>query len=300
MTTPGTHCLLALLLLLGGGHAAAQPPSPADASGCDTQLPDTAEREITRQLSIAGKSRELLIVLPKDYQSGHPHRLVFAFHGRTDTNRKVRSYFQLERAATQPTIFVYPAGTRDQKQHNHWWARHDKADALRDYALFDQALTMLQADYCIDTEQVYLIGHSLGATFVNSLGCARADQVRAITTVAGGIRRTHCAAPLAALILHNPKDDLVKIADGEKARDWLLKNNGFESDSSDPVEPAVLNCRRYGPEGDHNPIVWCPHQQDYNRSKHYYPHNWPKQTAPAAFKFFADLSKRESGNDSVP
>jgi len=289
MTTPGTHRLLALLLLLGGGHAAAQPPSPADSAGCGTQPTDTAEREITRQLSIAGKSRELLIVLPKDYQSGHPHRLVFAFHGRTDTNRKVRSYFQLERAATQPTIFVYPAGTRDQKQHNHWWARHDKADALRDYALFDQALTMLQADYCIDTEQVYLIGHSLGATFVNSLGCARADKVRAIATVAGGIRRAHCAAPLAALMLHNPKDKLVKIASGEKARDWLLKNNGFDPASARASEPAGLNCQRYGPQADPNPLIWCEHHLDFNGHKRFYPHNWPKPTATAAFTFFDAL-----------
>ena len=281
--------LLAMLLMLCGGHAAAEQSSPANSSGCGVTPSDAAEREPIRQVSIAGEARELLVVLPKGYQPDHPHPLVFAFHGRTDTNRKVRSYFQLERAATQPTIFVYPAGTRDHKQHNHWWARHDQADALRDYTLFDQALSMMQVDYCIDPQRVYLVGHSLGATFVNSLGCARAEQVRAIATVAGGIRRAHCAAPLAALILHNRKDQLVKIAEGEKARDWLLKNNRFDAASARPSEPASLNCVRYGPQGDLNPLIWCEHQLDFNGHKRFYPHNWPKQTAAAAFAFFDQL-----------
>ena len=92
-------------------------------------------------------------------------------------------------------------------------------------------------------------------------------------------------------MLHNPKDELVRIADGERARDWILRNNGFD-DSAKPTDPADLNCRRYGPDGDPNPVVWCAHHRDYNGHQHFYPHNWPRETAAAAFGFFSRLPER--------
>ena len=92
-------------------------------------------------------------------------------------------------------------------------------------------------------------------------------------------------------MLHNPKDELVRIADGERARDWILRNNGFD-DSAKPTDPADLNCRRYGPDGDPNPVVWCAHHRDYNGHQHFYPHNWPRETAAAAVGFFSRLPER--------
>jgi len=279
--------MLSVFLWLGSQETQAQSLKPILSQGCGKNTPE----KLLTHIEIDGIQRELIVVIPKDYSSSQTYDLVFAFHGRTDTNKKVRSYFQLEHAAKNPTIFVYPAGTRDKKEHNHWWRKHDKANALRDYELFDKALTSMEANYCINTNDIYLFGHSLGATFVNSLGCARADKIRAIVTVAGGIRHADCSAPVTALMLHNPKDNLVKIADGISARDWFLKNNGFEKTSIKTV-PESLNCQRYGPEKTSSPIIWCEHHHDYNHRKHFYPHNWPGETATVAFDFFSKLPKQ--------
>jgi len=259
-------------------------PAQSLSEGCGKSAP---ERVLT-QLEIDAVQRQLIVVVPETYTSSQPHDLVIAFHGRTDSNEKVRSYFQLEKAAPDNTIFVYPAGTRDNKGHNHWWRKHDKANQLRDYELFDKILASIETDYCINTDKIYLFGHSLGATFVNALGCARANKVRAIVTVAGGIRRVDCSAPVTAFMLHNPKDNLVKIADGYAARDWFLKNNGFAT-TSVRTAPESLNCQRYGPEKTSSPVVWCEHHHDYNHRKHFYPHNWPSETAAEAFNFFSQL-----------
>jgi poly(3-hydroxybutyrate) depolymerase len=50
------------------------------------------------------------------------------------------------------------------------------------------------------------MGHSLGASFANSLACARTDRFRAVAAVAGGITPSDCLREVAALLLHNRRD----------------------------------------------------------------------------------------------
>ncbi|PON19038.1 hypothetical protein C2W62_04810 [Candidatus Entotheonella serta] len=78
--------------------------------GCGRETPKTP----ATSLRVAGRPRKFILVVPKGYRSHQPHRLVFAFHGRTNSNAKVRGYYDLERHATQPTLFVYPSGLKDQ------------------------------------------------------------------------------------------------------------------------------------------------------------------------------------------
>ena len=75
---------------------------------------------------------------------------------------------------------------------------------------------------CVDLDAVFVVGHSLGASFANSLACARGGQVRAVGSVAGGIDGTACTGRAAALLLHNPADRAVPISEGLRARDALL------------------------------------------------------------------------------
>ena len=254
------------------------------AANCSAVTPDTHPSSV----KIDGQDRPFILVLPANYQATKSYRLVFAFHGRTNTNKQVRSYFNLESVSRQDTIFVYPSATTDQKGRNHWWRKTDKANALRGYELFDKILTSLKTSYCIDSNKIYLIGHSLGATFANSLACARAEKIRAVISVAGGIRGATCKGKVAAMLIHNPKDELVKISDGVRARDQFLQINQL-TDIPISTEPQSLNCLRYGKINEPNPVIWCEHHQDYNGHKRYYPHNWPAQTAKAAFDFFEGL-----------
>jgi len=49
--------------------------------------------------------------------------------------------------------------------------------------LFDQLLEEFEDKYCINKDQIFVVGHSLGAWFTNSLSCARGDVIRAIGSV---------------------------------------------------------------------------------------------------------------------
>jgi polyhydroxybutyrate depolymerase len=249
-------------------------PSP----GCGTppaRSPQTFE--------VDGRERHALVVLPENYRSSRPHPLVFAFHGRTNDHFEARRYFDLEAAARAPTIYVYPAALKDRSGRFAWSEPSDPPDALRDFAFFDIMLDRLAASYCIDLDAVYAVGHSLGASFANSLACARGHRLRGVASVGGGVVASLCWGAPAALLLHNPRDQAVPLREGERARDVLLGDPG-----DDWVRRRIgaFECRLY--DNGANPLFWCPHGQDVTPRGRFYPHQWP-QGAPQAIAAFFDL-----------
>ena len=252
--------------------------------GCGRSAPAAAPASIR----VGGHMREFISVVPESYDSRVAHRLIFAFHGRTTPNTRVRKYYRIEQNSRKPTIFVYPAGLIAADGKYSWYERSDARDQLRDFALFDVLLETFSTDYCIDLDQIFAVGHSLGASFANSLGCARGSVIRGVGTVAGRIWDIKCSGPAAAMIIHNPNDDLVPVSRGLKARDWALAQNGLEPPAR-PCEPMDLNCECYGPPESINPVVWCPHTEDHNRRGKYFPHLWPQEAGAAIMNFFDSL-----------
>ena len=148
---------------------------PSLSAGCGQDAPSVAPSRV----EVDGLIRSFITVIPSTYSPDTPHKLVFAFHGRTSPNEEVRRYYDLEPYATD-TIFVYPSGLRQEGGTFTWSDPGDPADALRDYAFFDAMLGLHAQYYCLDLDEVYAVGHSLGAYFVNALGCARGSQIRGV------------------------------------------------------------------------------------------------------------------------
>ncbi len=229
----------------------------------------------------------MITVVPGDYDPRRAYALVVAFHGRTNSSAQARVYFGLERALPD-TIFVYPSGLRQGTGYS-WANPGDPPDALRDYALFDAIVQTLSGAYCLETSRVFVVGHSLGAYFANSLACERPGVVRAVASLAGGLTGSQCRGPVAAMLLHNPKDRLIAVAQGAAARDVFRAADGATGPAvalSDPLMQA-FRCVRYG--AGRTPVVWCPHPFDTRYDGSYYPHTWPELTAAAMADFFAGL-----------
>ena len=224
--------------------------------------------------------------MPEAYNPNVPHDLVIAFHGLTNSNERVRGYYGLEGKSSN-TLFLYPSGLRSGDTYS-WSDPGDPSNSLRDYRFFDAMLSAYAADYCLDLNRVFVVGHSLGAWFVNSLACARGAQIRGAGTLGGGVSPSDCTGPVAAIIFHNPNDRLVPFAQGEAARDAFIKQDGLFT-TSVAGEPRAFRCQRYGPPDARNPVVWCPHTFDYSYNGRYYPHNWPEETGAAIMNFFASL-----------
>jgi polyhydroxybutyrate depolymerase len=276
---PRLFVLASCAAVLAAAGALAEEPS----SGCGAPPPQWPPEVF----QVDGRERPAIVVLPEEYRADLPHALIFAFHGRTSPNAQARRYFGLEDAADRPAIYVYPAALRDQTGRFTWADPGDRPDALRDFALFDQMFEQITAAYCIDLDAVYAVGHSLGASFANSLACARADRVRAVASFAGGIMPSECSGEVAGLLLHNPRDQAVPVSEGERARDVLL---GGEVAPDTPLRRSIgpFECQLY--HDREYPLFWCLHGQDVTAPGRFYPHQWPEGAAEGIFEFFDMLA----------
>jgi polyhydroxybutyrate depolymerase len=280
---------MTVLVLMGKLALAAPPGTARPSAGCG-QPSGTAPALV----KVDGRLRQTLVVLPDDYRADRPHALIFGFHGRTNDNAQARRYFELETSSSRPAIHVYPAGLLDASGNFTWWRLGEPADALRDFTLFDMLLAATASGFCIDLDAVYLVGHSLGASFANSLACARADRIRGVVTVAGGINQAACTGEVAAMLIHNPRDEAVPLSEGQRARDALL-GHAAQKDKARRRRIGAFTCDQY--RGDPNPLFWCLHRQDVTQRGRDYPHQWPSGTGEAVAIFIDRLSDQPVATD---
>jgi polyhydroxybutyrate depolymerase len=245
-------------------------------AGCGVAPPGAP---LTR-LVVEGRERSIITHVLGDYAPGTARPLIVAFHGRTNSNAQVRRYYDLE-AYAPDAIIVYPAALRQGRTFS--WSVAD------DYPFFDAILDEVPGRYCVDLDRVFVVGHSLGAWFANGLACARGDRVRAVASLGGGVDASACAGEVAAMVLHNPRDRLVSVRQGGAARDLFLSVSSL-SGSAQAFGPPEFKCVRYGALEELNPVVWCPHEQDYAHWR-YYPHSWPEDTARVIVDFLSPFPR---------
>jgi polyhydroxybutyrate depolymerase len=177
----------------------------------DSSSPGCSEKQPTRVPTssvVDGRTRSYITSIGKKYHQKNPTKLIFAFHGRTSPNTEVRGYYKLEKNWDQDAIIIYPSGLPEEGPSRNRGAPSGEDKEIRDYALFDTLVEEFSENYCIDMDEIYAVGHSLGAWFTNSLGCARGDVLRGIGSVGGSTTLSECSGPVAAMIMHHPDDNL--------------------------------------------------------------------------------------------
>lgn len=243
-----------------------------------------------RWLIVDAQERTVLVRVPTPVGDS-PRDLVIVFHGRTNDAAQVRRYVELDEALPEAVI-VYPRALSSVPGTFAWNAPGDPADRLRDFALVDAIVDTFGRAVCLDLERVFVVGHSLGASFANDVACRLGDRIRAVASVAGGLQGGACVGPTAALIVHHPDDPLVPIEAGERVRDAFRAANGLAGAPAVPTTHTALTrlrCVRYGGEGALNPVVWCPHDDATGPGGRAYAHTWPDAAAGAIAAFFASL-----------
>jgi polyhydroxybutyrate depolymerase len=239
--------------------------------------------------TVNGQERQAIVEVPDSYVKDKAYPLIFAFHGRTNSNSQVQNYYGIDRATRNQAIVVYPAGIESESGGSYSWSDPgDTGSNLRDYEFFDVMLEELTANYCINEDKIYAIGHSLGAWFSNSLACARGDKLRAVATLGGSRSNSSCTGATAVMQWHNPNDRLAPFSGAETTRDWFVEQNQCSQETIE-VSPRDGNCIEYQGCTFGNPVVFCPHEQDYDSFDNYYPHNWPRGTGGEMWEFFQSL-----------
>jgi polyhydroxybutyrate depolymerase len=278
----GLGALLVACLPFVGAAGGPDParPSPACVADATRMAPDG--------IVVGAQERTFLVRVP-DGAPGVPRDLVIAFHGRTNDAARARRYFRLD-AALPEAVIVYPRALPASPGTFAWSSPGDAPEGLRDFALVDAIIEAIGAAHCIDLARVFVVGHSLGASFANDVACRRGDRIRGVASVAGGVQGGPCAGATAALVLHHPDDHLVPLSSGERVRNAFLAANGLADVPAAPAEhPALarLGCVRYD-DPDH-PVVWCLHDDATAPGGRNDPHTWPHGTAEAIAAFFTGL-----------
>lgn len=234
---------------------------------------------------IGGINRHYITVVWKNYNQNVPMKLIFAFHGRTNPNTMILTYYKVEQASQGNAIIVYPAWLPEEWPSRSRQSPGDKANALRDFQLFDQLVQEFSNNYCINKDQIFVVWHSLGAWFTNTLACARGDVIRAIWSVWWSITKNTCTWPTASLIMHNPEDNLASFGGWVAARDVFLKQNACWPETT-PVWPAWWNCVEYTNCLTDAPVIRCPHTDSIDERGVYYPHTRPDFAGKYIWDFF--------------
>jgi polyhydroxybutyrate depolymerase len=255
-----------------------------ESAGCG-KPPGMAPSSVT----VNGEERQFILRVPDGYSHHDAAKIIFAFHGRTNSNDMVRGYMELDRSG--PEYFtVYPAALKTAGGTFHWSSPGDKAGELRDFRFFDAILLKLADQYCLDLDEVYVVGHSLGGWFGNAVACARGDIVRGVATLgSSGPGKSECAGPVAAMLIHHPKDALAPFAGGLAARDKFLTQNSCEITETKDVSPRDYNCVSYPGCSNERPVIWCPHEKSQAWDGSTYTHQWPRGTGAEVVRFFEGL-----------
>ena len=220
-------------------------------AGCGTANPPASGRYT---IDVAGTAREYIIKMPAGYNNQRPYRLIFAFHGGMYDAASVDAggapspsgpYYGIEPLAGGTAIFVAPQALSGSWQNT----------SGRDVAYVNAMITRLESQLCIDQSRIFATGFSFGGIMTLALGCAEADQFRAIAPMSGQIQGT-CggSAAIAYWSSHGTNDTTITPTDGAMARDMFRTRNGCTMNTM-PGDRA--GCVDYQGCSAGHPVTWC-------------------------------------------
>ena len=166
-----------------------------------------------------GRVRSYLV---SDLSNGESAPLLFVLHGFGGNAQAMSSSTNIEDsldAYDLDAVVVYPNGTGAEQGLPQSWnagtcCPFAMFDLVDDVAFFDELITSLIAQYHIDTERVWVVGHSNGGMMAYRLGCELSTRITAIGVAAGALMIDTCAPlrPVNALHVHGELDTVVPLA----------------------------------------------------------------------------------------
>lgn len=237
-------------------------------------------------------TRSFLVQVPADYKPSQSYALVFVFHGAGGSSQQSYSWgLQNAKGAPETAIFAFPQGVNFQNDGIGW----DDRRGGYDLPFFDNMVTVLKNDYCIDSGRVFAAGFSWGGDFVTSLSCNRGDVLRgaAVNSASDEYKNTHDYATYAGLPCpsrHRPATRFVHAVDADfayPAPDFATTSQLFRYFNGCSAQTrkiysssSVISCITYG--SCQSELVECAFDK---RIGHALPPNWPQDT----WDFFASF-----------
>ena len=239
------------------GYPLKNEPTPSKGCGKDNTLKNYFK------FTGGGIEHEVYLDVPENYDKNKPYRLVFGMHcmgGSAQNVARNEHYYGYRDKDKTNTIFVAPHGYTDNMP---WRCGDDK-----DHKFFDELLTHLNENLCVDTSRVFSSGFSFGAMFSNSLAQVFQHRLRGVVVFATADQVIYipknAGKPIAWMGTVGLSDGTCPPSMGRSARDRILKNNGPEGHTDCTSEKATEFsgngnhvCYDYKTVDPRFPVKWC-------------------------------------------
>ena len=136
--------------------------------------------------------------------------LVLVLHGFGGSAAAVRAYSGIESALAATgtdAVVVYPDGTGGETGSPQSWnaggcCPFAMFEAVDDVSFLAKLIDVIEVDYSIDPDQVWVVGHSNGGMMAYRLACELSDKISAIGVAAGALMLESCMPSRAVDVLH--------------------------------------------------------------------------------------------------
>ena len=217
----------------------------------------------TVEWTVDGVARKALVHFPT-VTNGAP--VVVAFHGHGGTMNVAARKFRLHELWTEAVV-VYPQGLptktpRDPEGTRAGWLMLP-GSSNKDLKFFDTMIETARRDWHIDTNRVFVTGHSNGGGFTYLLWGARGEKLAAVAPVAAsGAQFLRGARPCPLLHIAGRNDPIVDFKNQERA---VEAARGINSTNA-PVEFVVHNGGHGYPDDAPRNTVTFFQQQAHRRA----------------------------------
>ena len=205
----------------------AAPTTAAETTVASTDAPTTVSETVAPEITepappVDLTARPFEVFAPTSYDEATPMPLVVLLHGFGASGAIQEAYFQLQPLAEERGfLYVHPDGTVNQIGRQFWNATDaccGFATTVDDSAYLLALIEQVEADYNVDPQRIYLVGHSNGGFMSYRMACDHADKIAAVASLAGATfadaERCDPSEPVSVLQIHGTADETIPYTGG--------------------------------------------------------------------------------------
>ena len=172
-------------------------------------LPNPSKPLTRDSVDVAGQgNRQYLIETPSNMDPNRTYPVVFGFSGWQHSANMYRDYADLDVAAGQEAILVYPEGNAQAWEG----PKYAPSGTGQDVAFVKTILDKVKTQYKVDASRVFATGLSNGGGMALALACQAPETFAAVASVSGAYYNSaslnNCqTGKVDTLVMHGTADD---------------------------------------------------------------------------------------------